>query len=439
MSLVNDCIVIDADFEGSVKEYASIVDQINRNKKFSQKISTLLKNDNALPKSFYNELIESGLLLKDLSDRQFEPTLNLLFYIFSESLKDSEEVFNYFLKKLLDILVQVCPQTNLIKSNGLKFTNILSTLTNFFNFINKSSTLRFEILKKILQIFEKFNQKEKHEILYLIVPLADSNAYLNYLNDSKTSIDDILKFSYQLSKLLYSASSSSFNSISFNLLKDSLLKNIIYINSNSDNEINQHIDFLLEVSLFDENQIDLSYLGKFTYITNHSVKRLNQNIALLNSYNADSLNDFKTLLSKSPKNTNNDILLYKKQLLTLIQLALYSPSKTLSFKQISNSLNLNFANTDDLIKIQLILIDSIKKNLLFGKIDQLNESFTVYKINCISTGNPSNNLDKKDWIHILHSLNNWKSSIREVKEIVETSQLKKSNLTSNNSKQSVAI
>ena len=93
--------------------------------------------------------------LKQLTEKEFEPTFYLLIYILIQ-LSNQNEVLNNEKSPIFQTLLEINPQQppSLRDRKSIKSTSILSILSTVFNLLPVSSTTRVFILKQILKVIK---------------------------------------------------------------------------------------------------------------------------------------------------------------------------------------------------------------------------------------------------------------------------------------------
>ena len=118
--------------------------------------------------------------LKQLTEKEFEPTFYLLIYILIQ-LSNQNEVLNNEKSPIFQTLLEINPQQppSLRDRKSIKSTSILSILSTVFNLLPVSSTTRVFILKQILKVI-----KTSRIDFNLIQDNIGSNL-INWLKESK--------------------------------------------------------------------------------------------------------------------------------------------------------------------------------------------------------------------------------------------------------------
>ena len=112
-----------------------------------------LTNKSELYKQILN--VSTSENLKQLTEKEFEPTFYLLIYILIQ-LSNQNEVLNNEKSPIFQTLLEINPQQppSLRDRKSIKSTSILSILSTVFNLLPVSSTTRVFILKQILKVIK---------------------------------------------------------------------------------------------------------------------------------------------------------------------------------------------------------------------------------------------------------------------------------------------
>ena len=137
---------------------------------------------------------------------------------------------------------------------------------------------------------------------------------------------------------------------------------------------------------------------------------------LLTIFSSGALKDYRSFISTNssylstakPKPLSEDALLKKIRLLTLQELASSTPSRSIPYSDIADTLEVS---ADD---VEIWIIDCIRVGLVEGRMSQREKVFLVN-----GWKSRGRQLKKDDWIEIQDRLNQWKQGLKGVLEVVK--------------------
>ncbi|CAH6719229.1 hypothetical protein CLIB1444_02S03796 [[Candida] jaroonii] len=374
--------IVDNELTSSIKELGEIFDQVQETEQFTTTLSKYIDETNeitqkdALIKEIYN-ISKTENLIK-LNDKDFESTFNLIIYILVELQGDIEKLFQN--DELLNNLIQSNPKEtiSLRDKKSIKSTSILSELTLIFNLLDESSETRIKIIKAILNFFKSNNLEfkiiEKSFTLNL-------NNWLSKINNIKQ--EDIKSIFWEFILLD--------NNHSLNSLK--LIKEFT-----KDYEVTK--DELLTLIKFSLNSktIDLSFM-------------INTNISQsLAANKSDSLVELfiKYLNGELIQSSEFPLIESKSKILSLCKFFDNSGKFVFKFDEIPAAKN----------ELEILIINSIKNNLIEGKLDQLNETFKLIRVNK-SVLPYDNSSIENNLLNVKKNLTIWRDSLINVDKVVQ--------------------
>ncbi|EGV65268.1 hypothetical protein PSN45_002586 [Yamadazyma tenuis] len=342
--------VVDNEITSSVRELGEIIDTIKGSSDFSQSLDSHIPSSpadftdkSALIQKVYDA--SSPEYLKTLSDKEFEPTFNLIIYILSALQGGVEAVFAKDTEdKLLNNLINSSPvqQLSLRDRKSIKATSILSELTLVFNLLPSTSSIRVKVVTLILSFVKKL------ELDFSILQQSFGENLVSWLQEAQASEKDIKQVFWSFIELDSSRSSKSLELIN-KFTKQYQL---------DQQELQSLIKFALNGST-----IDLSFMVNNNVNKAIQAHQSDALVALFSRYLQGEL------LEDSPDFTN---LKSKSQILALCKF--FETSSKFEF----NLAEIPVASSTDL---EVLLINSIKAGLVEGKLDQTNSTFYLTRIN----------------------------------------------------------
>lgn len=380
--LTMSVFIVDNELTSSIKELGEIFDQVQGTEEVSTQLSKYIDETNeitqkdALIKEIYT-ISKTENLIK-LNDKDFESTFNLIIYILVELQGDIEKLFQN--DELLNNLIQSNPKEtiSLRDKKSIKATSILSELTLIFNLLDESSQTRIKIIKAILSFFKSSNLEfkiiEKSFTLNL-------NNWLSKINNIKQ--EDIKSIFWEFISL---DDNHSLNSLK--LIKD----------FTKDYEVTK--DELLTIIKFSLNSktIDLSFM-------------INTNISQsLTANKSDSLVELfiKYLNGELIQSSEFPLVESKSKILSLCKFFDNSGKFIFKFDEIPVPKN----------ELEILIINSIKNNLIEGKLDQLNETFKLIRVNKSILPYDDSSIEN-NLLNVKKNLTIWRDSLINVDKVVQ--------------------
>lgn len=403
-------ITVDGSLADSITEYGSILDLYNPELNYVEKLGSYAITEGVedededeeieFKEEVFAEIAGSYKYLSAVPDKDFESVSNLVVYILTFS-NEFESLLKSFLSNLVkqfeldDVSVKIVKN----KKKTLKVTAIISVLSNVFNLIElENFSFRNFVLKLILNLVEILDNGS------ILSPVA-SNVEGWLIKDIETKNTEVQEETrlliLQLAKLI--SPTNELDSLKLYELAITKIPNV------SSNLIN---NYLVE-NLNSSKALDLSKILELeVVIKNHQESQ--EYLKLLQNYLSLQTPEFEASLSQfqSLSTINFTTLLKKNQFLTLSKIALTTSSIT--YATIASSTNIPTE------KIELFIIDAIKSGIIEGKLSQVNQSFQVYKVNLVVKA-----IELKDWLEIKDKLLEWRSKLKEVKNLVDQASKKK--------------
>ncbi|KAI5957545.1 hypothetical protein KGF57_003239 [Candida theae] len=395
-------IVVDNDLKDSIKEYAQVLDGLNGNTELATKVESLLptQQDQSITnkKELYTTLQQASTVdtLKKLTDKEFEPTIYLLIHILSE-LDSVDAVLNNESSPVYNLVLSVNPQQplSLRDRKSIRSTSVLSILSTIFNLIPSNSKTRIYVIQQILKVIKtsdvEFNAIEDNISANLV----------NWLQESNASEDEIKSIFWDFIELDTGYSLKSLN----------FIKSFTHKFAVSEPELTKLIKFALSSKV-----VDVSFL-----VNNNVASALKKNtndklIQLFTNYVKGEIlptEDISSTDSSLPAN-----FIHQKS--RILNLARFFANKSLSpdhddivFKYSE------IENVSSSIELEELLVEAIKAGVLEGKINQIEETFLLSRVNrFLLAGEEEANVE--NWNLVKKSLQQWLDSITNIDDIVRT-------------------
>lgn len=397
-------IVVDNDLKDSVKEYGQIIDSVNESVDLSKDLQAFFNDQN-------NEIVDKPGLIKKifetsaasnltkLSDREFEPTFNLIIYILAQLEGSFEKVLSED-SQIIKNLIECNPtkQPLLRDRKSIKSTTILSILNTCFNFLPETSPNRIHILTTILNIVEESN------IDYGLIQEPIGNSLVSWLVKANASDEQIKSIFWKFINLDDRKSNKSLQ----------LIKSFTSNNTLNLNELHNLIKFALSSST-----TDVSFL-----VNNNVAKALNENsndelVSLFTNYTKGEL------ISSVPSSSGlpTDEVEQKSRILALGKYFIDNDSKNVfNYSEIPSAL------AESAEDFESLLINSIKVGVIEGKLNQLDQTFYLTRVNRFILAGDEESISK-NWENVKKVLVDWKNSLANIDDIVNTS---RENIVNNN-------
>ncbi|CAH2353058.1 hypothetical protein CLIB1423_09S01860 [[Candida] railenensis] len=384
-------IIVEQELKDSVKGYGQILDTANENKSRSESLDKYIDQEGKITDKLglSNEIFESIVDLAKLSDKEFEPTFNLAVYILIELTGSMTEVLDKY-PTLLTQLTNINPakQPTLRDRKSIKASSILSLLNNIFNFLPETSKYRIEVVSKILSIVKD------SQLNFNIVSQAIGQNLVQWLTTAGASEDEIRSIFWQFISL---------DNVEYSLETLQVIKKFT---SNYKvvklEELHSLIDFAFKTEV-----VDVSFL--------------------VNSNVSEAIQQYKSsdeLVALFDKYVHGEIIQSPSQYPSVTE-----KSKILALTKFFAESNgvfvfkyADFPSTlvSSPIELETLLIKSIKAGVIEGKLNQLNESFYLTRANrFVLAGSSEDNT--KNWEAVEKVLHDWKNSLHNIKDIVNTS------------------
>jgi hypothetical protein len=385
-------IVIDNDLHFSVLELAAILDLELKTEENHYK--TLFQNllDENKTEELTKQLIDvQPLFIRNFSKKSFEPTINLYLHITKFFDNDNSLLSSL----LLNIDPNSSKNTDISSKIEIPLDAILIALTNFFNSLPNTSSLRFESLSAIVNLIIKEN------LSGVISNIARNiEAWiLSIENIPEDQIDQLILSVFNK----YSAEDET-NAIKF---VESLVINS-KLSLKSETLIAYFSTILSSSSIYDFSKVQ----SCFKLINDESF------VKLLNYY---LIGDFKSFISnksefqsgKFSSLINFTNLESTFESIAILNYLTSSKSASIPYNNISNDLTIPIEN------VELKLITLISQGLIVAKLSQSTNSVIVNSIN-YSSPTLSSNPELVNWSEINTLLGSWNENINNLQSIVQT-------------------
>lgn len=396
-------IVVENEIKDSVKEYGLIIDSIHQNSQFSDSLNQYFNIQNEITnKSELAAKLLSGspaTTLAKLSDKEFEPAFYLLVYLLHELEGTSFEKLFEKDSKVVNLLIEATPAQvpSLRDRRSLKPTTILSIINTFFNYLPTTSATRIYLVELICKIVSDT------QIDFALVQSAIGDNLVSWLKDANASEAEIKRLFWFFVKL----------DKAYTLKSLQLIKAFTSQFTLSLTELHDLIVFALSSSV-----VDVSFL-------------VNNNVAsALQANSSDSLAQTFTqytngeLVTSAAGDLSEDVHA-KSKIFALAKFFVESDDagkNSFLYSDIPSEL------VSSPSEFEKLLIDSIKAGVIEGKLNQVDETFYLVRVNrFVLAGNQEK--IAHDWETVKKSLVQWKESLNNINEIVKNA---KDNIVNNN-------
>ncbi|ODV79805.1 uncharacterized protein CANTADRAFT_48991 [Suhomyces tanzawaensis NRRL Y-17324] len=387
-------IVVENDLKDSAREYAQIIDAANQNKEFSESLGKFFK-DGSDEISNKSELIDelykgssTGVLSK-LTDKEFEPTFNLLVYLVGEIA--GKQAWDDSKSPLFQILLDTNPKQKLSLRDrkSIKTSTILSAFNTIFNLLPQTSRTRLTILHQILNVVETSNFD------YSIIEKNFGSNLVQCATAAQATDAEVKELFWKFVNLDTKYTEKSLHSI----------KKFTQSHSLNVEELKSLIKFALS-----SETVDISFL-------------VNNNVA-----SALAANTNEPLVSIFKQYITGEVVEQSKIQDGLPAEFIHNKSRILSlarfFSQASQSKIVfqysEIPNGDSAYELESLLVTAIKTGVFEGKLNQLAQTFTLSRVNkLIVAGNDQQNAES--WKDAKQALIDWKTSLTNIKDIVKSS------------------
>lgn len=394
--------VIENDVKDSVKEYGQIVDAAHQNTSFSDSLKPYFADDEITNKGeLASTLFQASTkdVLGALSDKEFEPAFYLLVYLLSELEGTPIEQLVQKDSKVISLLKACTPaqQPSLRDRRSLKPATILSILNTFFNYVSVSSPVRISLVQLILNIVADT------QINFALIQSSVGDNLIHWLQAAGASEEETKAIFWSFISL-----DSAYTMKSLELIKAFTAQFTL-----SKTELHQLIKFALSSSV-----VDVSFL-----VNNNVAAALQQNAGdeLAQTFVDYTRGNFiASVPSLLPQET-----VAKSKILALTRFFVENDnqSKT-SFKYSDIPSEL----VSSISEFEKLLIDSIKAGVIEGKLNQVDETFYLVRVNRFVLAGDNQKL-AQDWETVKKALLSWKHSLDNINEIVLNA---KENIVNNN-------
>lgn len=396
-------IVVENEIHDSVKEYGQIIDSIHQNSEFSDSLNQYFNIQNEITnKPELAAKLLSGspaATLAQLSDKEFEPAFYLLAYLLHELEGTSFEKLFQKDSTVVNLLIEATPAQvpSLRDRRSLKPTTILSVINTFFNYLPATSPTRIYLVELICNIVSDT------QIDFALVQSTVGDNLVSWLEAANAPESEIKRLFWFFIKL----------DTSFTLKSLQLIKTFTSQFTLSLTELHDLITFTLSSSV-----VDVSFL-------------VNNNVAAALEANASD-----ELAQTFIRYTSGELVTSAPGALNS---AVHAKSKMLALAKFfveSDDAGKNSFGYSDIpaelvstpIEFEKLLIDAIKAGVIEGKLNQVDETFYLVRVNRFVLATDKNKI-AHDWETVKKALEQWKESLGNINEIVKNA---KDNIVNNN-------
>ncbi|KAG7192307.1 uncharacterized protein KQ657_002026 [Scheffersomyces spartinae] len=381
--------VVDAELKDSVLEFGAIVDGVNETNDFSQSLQAHFVNESSeisdkdeLVKTIYSGVSNEGL--SKLSDKEFESAFNLVLYLVLQ-LDGSKGISNGV---LIQTLVDINPvkQASLRDRRSIKSTTILSCFNTIFNVLPANSATRITILEKIFYIANV----SQGSIPFKLLSEGLGSNLISWLTSAGASETQIKSLFYQFVAL----------DQQYSLETLGLIKNFTQIYTVSETEAEQIALFALKSETMDVSSLFNNNLT--STLKNSSSSELCQ---LFLSY------------------AKGQVIKHVPELLELYAEHIKSKSRVLNLVKFfadneASKSKFTYSEIPDVVDhldFEILLINAIKAGVIEGKLNQVEQTFYLTKVNRFIIAKEDNT---QNWEAVKKTLYNWKNALININQVV---------------------
>ncbi|KAI5953919.1 hypothetical protein CANMA_004758 [Candida margitis] len=392
-------IVVDNDLKDSIKEYAQVLDGLNGSTELTTKVDSLLPKEQDQAISNKQELstilkqASTAETLKNLTDKEFEPTIYLLIHILTE-LEGTDAVLNDESSAIYRLILAINPQQplSLRDRKSIRSTSVLSILSTIFNLLPSGSKTRIYVIKEILNVIQTSN------IEFNAIEDNISENLVNWLQESNASENETKQIFWDFIALDTGYSLKSLN----------FIKSFTHSFAVSESEVEKLTKFALLSKV-----VDVSFL-------------VNNNVASALKNGGSKLTQVFSQYVRGQILSTEDILAADSSLPSqfihqksrILNLAKFFASKSLSSEH--DDIVFKYSEIEiasDSVELEELLVEAIKAGVLEGKINQIEETFYLTRVNrFILAGDEEANVE--NWNLVKKALQQWSDSITNIDDIV---------------------
>lgn len=395
-------IVVDNELKDSVKEYGQIIDTLNQNNEFSQSLKPFFneQTEEIINKEELSKVILASSqpsTLGKLTDKEFEPTFNLIVYLLTQldENKSYESVLtedSQLIKNLIDSTPTEKP--SLRDRKALRYVTILSALNTIFNLLPETSSTRIYIINAILNIVDKSSLE------FELVENSLGDNLVNWLSKANASETELKATFWKFINLdkIYSIKA----------LK--IIKKFTSTYSLNLDELHN----LIQIGLSSETP-DVSFL-----INNNVAQALKQNQSdeLSQIFVQYTKGELITSIPSSIKLFSEEQIskiLFKSKILALTKFFFENDENK---KNVFKYSEIPSALITSQLDFEELLITAIKFGLIEGKLSQIDETFHLTKVSRFIIAGDEQDL-AKNWEFVRETLVNWRIALDNLDEVVD--------------------
>ncbi|OZJ04933.1 hypothetical protein BZG36_02660 [Bifiguratus adelaidae] len=377
-------LFLEGEPELQIEEYAYVISRLRGEPEdkpeYLDEIRPLVEADNI--DELYAKLVKDGKILLQVPDREYESCYNLLFAILCREESDKTEGY----------LKQICK--DIVEDAGEKYIAKQRVLTNLYNILSTDSPLRHDVFVHILNLAAKHDE---FDTIQAQLPHVDGwmsewkinmnqrrDLYILISEKAKEAQEETLAYQYLVKALSTYQNPSEIDTNATELAKKAI---ILSVKTPSFYSFEELLQLAAVQSLKDTKEY-----------------------ALLNVFLNDNLQAYKTFASSNSAfleqaGLSDEDNITKMRLLTLASLGSENLSRDLSYKMISEALEIPEED------VEMWVIDVIRAGLAEAKLNQLTKTVTIHKSQYRVFG-------PDQWKQLSQKLNNWKQSLSEILTVV---------------------
>ncbi|KAI1003417.1 Eukaryotic translation initiation factor 3 subunit M [Podosphaera aphanis] len=385
MAPVNQLVFIEGTFHDLATELAEYL-------QIGDEIKALL--DSNLKDDALKKMVTSSIMLNSMPEKEFTAAYNLLVYLILQSPN-----VNMFLPKVCENLSK---PINSSPTNGPGLA--LNVLATIFNLLQPENEVRFNVFQAILRLV-KINGL--FEMLRPQLSKLDA-----WLDEWKVEREDQRKLFIQIADLAEDVSEED-QAYKYVLrgLRTFDPKNASEISSPDAQNLSIRA---LKFALLSNTQFDFYNLTSLPVIQalSESYPLHYELLSIFSEKELEDYNDFRDEHEAwiEQEGFEHEKLQRKMRLLTLASLAASDSSRELEYTLIAKALQISLAD------VEMWVIDVIRAGLIEGKLSQQKQVLLVHRTTYRVFG-------EKQWREVATKLDQWKESLRAIKEIINRERL----------------
>lgn len=384
MSYEQNYVVVDGVLKNFVEDITASFDLLSPagegKTSFSQYIlEQVSKDDSDIQEEVFTAIAEKSAVISTAPEKDFEPLYNQVIHILT---------FSRSLTEIVPILLK-----NL--ASPPKYPNgpilSLAVLSNLFNVLPVSSPLRSQVFSSIL------DSADSSDNFNIIVPqLKNLSAWFKEWDaDEKT----IQQLNVKISNIISKQDPKTAYKYLFTAISSS---------STPDNSLVQQLIISALENSYEFDEIFGLEAVQAQSKTNPALYKL---LEIVSNGDYSAFKEFVTSNSSFLTSTkiNVDTITRHVRILALTKAVSQFGQKTIPYSVIASAIDVS------LEQVEFWIIDTIRAGLIEGRLSQLSQSIAIHRVT------PVGKFGKEEWAFVAEKLANWKTSIKEISDVLKAS------------------